>query len=94
MKHRWLSGSRVVLRALVVDWQQPCRCSEREDRAEYHQPGKDPDSKLQVRFLLNTCHFHTIVKSKIISSTTVRVPPVLINDFLVISCKKTVIIKK
>lgn len=27
-------------------------------------PGKDPDSKFKVQFLLNVCHFYTIVESK------------------------------
>ena len=32
-------------------------------------PGKDPDSKFKVQFLLNAYHFRTIIKSKSISGS-------------------------
>lgn len=45
-------------------------------------PGKDPDSKFKVQFLLNAYHFRTIIKSKSISGSIPSQGPSVFNTIL------------
>lgn len=48
----------------VADIELPCSASWECIRPHITSPGKGPNSKLKVWFLLNVYHFHTIIKSK------------------------------
>lgn len=51
-----------------------------EDPLHSPSPGEDPDSQFGLRFLLNTYHFCTIMKSKSVSRTIVKLEDFYTNQ--------------
>lgn len=51
----------------------------KEVSTEYHQPGKDQNSKFKIEFLLNVYCFHPIIKSKNLKSNYCKSETVYIH---------------
>ena len=84
-------GSRIVVSVLVV---QPrdhvadrtcgcCHCPASPESIIWHSsgPGKDQNSKFEVRFLLNAFHFHTLIKSENPKSNRCKLGTIYINKW-------------
>ena len=75
----WLYGFiSILLFTLMITWLTgscagcPCPVSGESIIWPIAGPGKDPNSKLEIWFLANAYHFHTIINPKNLKSTIVK----------------------